>query len=103
MQSRKLYGKKLLLASLGVIVDKQLSSRRNIQAQLRLQKNQLSILEQNILTFFHFLLDGVKRGDIKFEYCMTEKMSADKLTKSVLKNKFFKCRNEMGLQAYPID
>ena len=93
---------KLLLASFGVIVDKPIIIKEDNQGAIAIAKDPVKHTRaKHIDIRFHFLRDVVKRGDIQLEYCMTENMTADVLTNSVSKNKFVKCRNEMGLQVYP--
>ena len=93
---------KLLLASFGVIVDKPIIIKEDNQGAIAIAKDPVKHTRaKHIDIRFHFLRDVVKRGDVQLEYCMTENMTADILTKSVSKNKFVKCRNEMGLQVYP--
>ena len=93
---------KLLLTSFGMIVDKPITIKEDNQGAIAIAKDPVKHTRaKHIDIRFHFLRDVVKRGDIKLEYCMTENMTADILTKSVSRNKFVKCRNEMGLQVYP--
>ena len=93
---------KVLLTSFGMIVDKPITIKEDNQGAIAKTKDPVKHARaKHIDIRFHFLRDVVKRGDIKLEYCMTENMTADILTKSVSRNKFVKCRTEMGLQVYP--
>ncbi|RAN66244.1 Ty1/Copia family ribonuclease HI, partial [Bacillus sp. SRB_8] len=46
---------------------------------------------------FHFCRDQVEQGTIKVEYCPTEAMIADALTKPINAPKFKWCRTAMGV------
>lgn len=48
---------------------------------------------------FHFCRDQVERGSVKVEYCPTEEMIADALTKPINAPKFKWCRSAMGVTA----
>jgi hypothetical protein len=45
----------------------------------------------------HFARERVLRGEVSFEYCNTEHMAADFLTKAVSQAKFAKCRLMIGI------
>jgi hypothetical protein len=45
----------------------------------------------------HFVRDRVQEGQIILEYCNTQAMVADSLTKAVGTDKFVFCRAEVGL------
>ena len=47
---------------------------------------------------YHWLRDQIKEKKLKMEYCPTSLMTADTLTKSLVKDKFIEHRN--GLQVY---
>ena len=91
---------KLLLTSFGVSIDKPITIKEDNQGAIARDPVKHT-RAKHIDIRFHFLRDIIKRGDIQLEYCVTEDMSADALTKPVTKNKFVKCRNEMGLNLCP--
>jgi len=92
---------KSLLTSVGVVVDKPIIIKEDNQGAIAIAKDPVKHTRaKHIDIRFHFLRDVIKRGDIELEYCSTENMTADILTKPVSKNKFVKCRDEMGLKVY---
>ena len=92
---------KSLLTSVGVVVDKPIIIKEDNQGAIAIAKDPVKHTRaKHIDIRFHFLRDIIKRGDIELEYCSTENMTADILTKPVSKNKFVKCRDEMGLKVY---
>ena len=46
---------------------------------------------------YHATRDKIKDGTICLEYCRTDQMIADSLTKPICKNKFIWCRSQMGV------
>ena len=50
---------------------------------------------------YHYVRDQIERGEIKIEYCPTEKMVADAMTKPLNVVKFKTCRDLMGLMPAP--
>lgn len=46
---------------------------------------------------YHATRDKLKDGTISLEYCSTDRMVADSLTKPICKTKFEWCRTRMGL------
>jgi hypothetical protein len=48
----------------------------------------------------HFVRETFERGEVGFEYCTTESVVADSLTKTVGADKFVWCRREMGVVNY---
>ena len=46
---------------------------------------------------YHFVRDTVSDGKVKFEYCRTEDMAADVLTKPLLRVKFERFRKMIGM------
>ena len=47
---------------------------------------------------FHFIRDNVKEGVIQMQYCKTENMTADILTKELYGEKFMKLRKMSGVE-----
>ena len=92
---------KSLLTSVGVVVDKPIIIKEDNQGAIAIAKDPVKHTRaKHIDIRFHFLRDIVKLRDIELGYCATENMTADILTKPVSKNKFVKCRDEMGLKVY---
>ena len=46
---------------------------------------------------YHFVREKIENGDIDLEFCPTDNMVADVLTKGVLKDKHNRCAQRMGL------
>ena len=68
------------------------------QGALKLLKHSMSTQRsKHIDVMHHFARERVLRGDVKFEYCGTENMAADFLTKAVNLSKFAKCRLMIGV------
>ena len=59
--------------------------------------NIISKKTKHIEIRYHFVKDLIDKCEIKLDYCPTEDMLADALTKGVNKNKLLKFRNMMGL------
>ena len=51
---------------------------------------------------FHFIRDQVSRGAIKLEYCPTDQMIADILTKGLTREAFCKLREKSGVLIPPL-
>ena len=47
---------------------------------------------------YHFIREQVQNGRVELEYCPTEKMIADILTKGLPQDQFKRFRNMMGVQ-----
>ena len=68
------------------------------QAALTLLKNPIaSARSKHIDVIYHFARERVARREIKFDYCQTEKMTADIMTKFLAESKFISFRNGMGV------
>jgi hypothetical protein len=52
---------------------------------------------KHIGVLHHFVREQASRQEIVLEYCSTERMVADSLTKVIAKNKFVWCRENMGV------
>jgi hypothetical protein len=70
------------------------------QAAIKLLGNPIvSARSKHIDVLHHFARERVARGEVCFEYCCTERMIADALTKAVPQHKFELCCAGMGLRA----
>ena len=68
------------------------------QGALKLLKHSMSTQRsKHIDVMHHFARERVLRGEVRFEYCSTEHMAADFLTKAVSPAKFAKCRSLIGI------
>lgn len=88
-----------LLIDLKQKVQKATTIHEDNQSCLKLieEEERLSERSKHIDTRFHFVKDYVKGGLISCEYCPTEKMLADILTKPIPAKKFEEIRNYFGL------
>lgn len=69
------------------------------QGALKLLKHPMSTQKsKHIDIVHHFARERVLRGEVRFEYCSTENMAADFLTKAVNPTKFAKCRSMIGVE-----
>jgi hypothetical protein len=64
------------------------------------ENNMFSKRTKHIDIRYHYIRELVQNNQIILNYCPTEEMIADTLTKGLMKNKFAKLRNEMGLKIY---
>ena len=70
------------------------------QSCLKLIKNPVNHRRtKHIDVKHHFIRDTVQKGEMKFQYCNTESMAADSLTKAVCVKKLEFCSEEMGLSS----
>jgi hypothetical protein len=70
------------------------------QAALKLLVNPIvSARSKHIDVLHHFARERVARGEVRFEYCRTDCMIADCLTKAVSEHTFLSCSAGMGLTA----
>ena len=68
------------------------------QAALSLLKNPIaSARSKHIDVIYHFARERVARKEVKFDYCRTEKMVADIMTKALAEGKFNICCQSMGM------
>ena len=89
------------MTSVGVMVDNPIIIKKDNEGDIGIAKDPVEHTRaKQIGVLFHFLHDIVTHSDIELEYCATENMTADTLTKPVSKNKFVKCRDELGLKVY---
>ena len=88
---------KMLLADLGIAVGS-VRIRCDNQGCIRLSENQISSMRsKHIDVQHHFVRERVQRKEVKLEYCDTNSMIADCLTKPVPFNKLDICKSAMGL------
>ena len=77
----------------------QVEIRGDNQGALKLLKHSMSTQRsKHIDVMHHFARERVLRGNVRFEYCSTEEMAADFLTKAVSPAKFNKCRLMIGVK-----
>ena len=68
------------------------------QGAIKLLKHPIaSIRSKHIDVLHHFARERVARGEVEFEYCKSEDMAADSLTKAVPGGRVVKCRELIGL------
>lgn len=72
------------------------------QAAIKMTKNpQFHGRAKHIAIKYHFIREQVERGTVKLEYCPTEDMLADILTKGLTRDKFCKFRIMAGVKTMP--
>ena len=70
------------------------------QAAIKLLVNPIvSARSKHIDVLHHFARERVARKEVRFEYCRTDLMIADCLTKALPEHKFLMCCQGMGLRA----
>ncbi len=70
------------------------------QSALKLLKNPIaSVRSKHIDIAYHFARERVARKEVSFDYCKTEDMTADIMTKALPETKFHKCLVLMGVMA----
>ena len=75
---------------------------RNVVAVASIAKNpQFHGSSKHINIKFHFIREQVNNDMIRLEYCSTEAMLADLLTKGIGPEKFERLRNLFGLHVQP--
>jgi hypothetical protein len=88
---------KKLARDLGLEIG-QICIKGDNQGALKLLKHSMSTQRsKHIDVMHHFARERVLRGEVRFEYCSTEHMAADFLTKAVSPAKFAKCRVMVGI------
>jgi hypothetical protein len=89
-----------LLSDLGRIGAEPVLINGDNQAALKLLGNPVvSARSKHIDVLYHFARERVTRGEVKFQYCSTERMVADCFTKAVPEHKLVFCCRSMGLPA----
>lgn len=69
------------------------------QAAIQMSKNpQFHGRAKHIGIKYHFIREQVEKGTVKLNYCCTNDMIADMLTKGLCKEKFVKFRNMAGVK-----
>ena len=71
-------------------------SRRIIRVQLQLRKTQFHMEGRSTLRH-HFIREAIRKGIVGVEYCPSEKMIADLLTKTLARDRFIKLCMVMGM------
>lgn len=70
------------------------------QGAIKLLKHPIaSVRSKHIDVMHHFARERVARREVRFEYCRTDRMIADCLTKAVSQHTFELCSAGMGLTA----
>lgn len=87
-----------LLPELGVEVGAVRVFGDNQGALAQLKHPISSQRSKHIDVMHHFARERVVRGEVQFEYCSTEVMVADIMTKAVPLAKFLYCRKSMGMR-----
>jgi hypothetical protein len=89
-----------LLFDFGFVLDSPVLIFCDNQAAIKLLLNPVvSSRSKHIDVLHHFARERVARREVSFEYCRTDDMIADCLTKAVPEHKFLKCCAGMGLIA----
>jgi transposase InsO family protein len=69
------------------------------QGAIKLLKHPIaSVRSKHIDVIYHFARERVARKEVTFDYCATDKMVADCMTKPLPEYKFISCRNNMGVR-----
>jgi hypothetical protein len=63
-----------------------------------IKNNQVSRRTKHIDVRYHFVRDCVEAGEVRFQYCATENMLAEVLTKPLPEGKFQEWRLLMGVR-----
>jgi len=68
------------------------------QATIKILKHPVaSARSKHIDVIYHFARERVESKEVKFDYCTTDKMTADVMTKALSVSKFEKHRTDMGV------
>ena len=86
-----------LMADIGVGTS-QVKIYGDNQGALKIIKHPIaSARSKHIEVIHHFVRERVNRGEVTFEYCATDKMLADFLTKPLTVGKLEACKTGVGL------
>lgn len=89
-----------LMGDLGLGSTEPVLIQSDSQAAIKLLTNPIvSARSKHIDVQHHFTRERVVRREVRFEYCPTDRMIADCLTKAVSEHKFLSCIAGMGLSA----
>ena len=90
-----------LLSDFGIVTGgSAVEIRCDNQGAIKLLKHPIaSVRSKHIDVLHHFARERMARGEVDFQYCKSEDMAADCLTKAVPAGKVVKCRQLMGMSA----
>ncbi len=87
-----------LLEEMGVRVNLPTVVQEDNQACIEMVKNPVGNPKlKHVLTKYHFVIDCIEAGKVKFVYCETKKNAADIFTKALEGNLFIPHRKALGL------
>ena len=91
-----------LMAELHNSSVEQLTIFEDNQSAIQMSKNpQFHGRAKHIAIKFHFIRELVSNGTVKLQYCPTEEMIADMLTKGLSHDRFVKLRHMAGVRSMP--
>jgi hypothetical protein len=91
---------KKLLSDIKYISDRQIVILEDNQGAIAIAQNPVGHARtKHIDIKYHYVRECVQNGIVRLEYCPTEDMLADFLTKSISKVRFEKIRDAIGLQS----
>ena len=89
-----------ILSELGFIQEQPTAIMEDNQGCIAISKNRRTDKRtKHIDLRFHFCRDQIEQGSVKVDYCPTENMISDSLTKPINAPKFKWCREAMGVRA----
>jgi len=89
-----------ILSELGFIQEQPTAIMEDNQGCIAISKNRRTDKRtKHIDLRFHFCRDQIEQGSVKVDYCPTENMISDSLTKPINAPKFKWCREAMGVTA----
>jgi hypothetical protein len=96
--AREMLWMKILCADLGLLLG-QVRLQCDNQACIKIIKNPISSARSKHIDIqYHFVRERVAKGEVAIEYCMTQAMVADVLTKPVARSVLFRLRGQLGVR-----